>query len=253
MRAYISFVKKEFVEYLRTYKLLIVFSVFLLFGMLNPITARIMPDLLSSLMPEGISVTIADPVPLDSWIQFYKNMSGMQIIVFIIVFSGIMAHEISGGTLINMLTKGLSRRTVILSKFTAVVLVWTLSYALCFGITYGYTVYLLPGELPNLLFAGMCMWLFGILLLSVMLFGSVLFSNFYGSLLVTGFAAVFLMLLSFVPNLQRFNPYRLASDPIALLTDTAAPSDLRIPILLCCLLALLPLAGSLLLFDRKKI
>ena len=131
MRAFIAMTKKEFIESVRTYKLFIVAAVFLLFGMLNPITAKIMPELLSSLMPEGMKVTLADPRAIDSWIQFYKNMS-TQLILFIIVFSGIVANELSKGTLTNMLTKGLSRKTVILVKFTAATSIWTVSYLICF-------------------------------------------------------------------------------------------------------------------------
>ena len=86
MRAFIAMAKKEFLESIRTYKLLIVATVFLLFGMLNPITAKIMPKLLSSFMPEGMTITPGEPGTVDSWIQFYKNMS-TQLILFVIVLA----------------------------------------------------------------------------------------------------------------------------------------------------------------------
>ena len=152
MRAFIAMTKKEFLECIRTYKLFIIVAVFLLFGMLNPITAKIMPKLLSSFMPEGMTITLGEPHTIDSWIQFYKNMS-TQLILFVIVFSGIVSNELTKGTLINMLTKGLPRKTVILSKFTAIISIWTVSYLICFVITLVYTMYLLPGKLPNLPFA----------------------------------------------------------------------------------------------------
>lgn len=73
MRAFLAMIKKEFLESIRTFKLLIVVLVFLLFGMLNPVTAKIMPKLLSSFLPEGMTVTLAAPHAIDSWIQFYKT------------------------------------------------------------------------------------------------------------------------------------------------------------------------------------
>ena len=186
MKAFVAMTKKEFIESIRTFKLLIVVLIFLLFGMLNPITAKIMPKLLSSFMPEGMTVILSqDPHAIDSWIQFYKNMS-TQLILFIIVFSGIVANELSKGTLINILTKGLPRKTVILSKFTATISIWTVSYLICFGTTLVYTMYLLPGELPNTAFSAFCMWVFGVLQISIMLLGGVLSGNIYGSLLLTG-------------------------------------------------------------------
>lgn len=252
MRAFISFTKKEFIESIRTYKLLIVFSIFLMFGMLNPITAKITPEILSAFIPEGVTITLPDPSSIDSWTQFYKNMS-MQIIVFIIVFCGIVANELSKGTLVNMITKGLSRKTVILSKFTAIFIIWTLSYVLCFVVTFGYTAYLLQGELQNIIFSASCMWLYGVLLITVMLFGGVLFSNIYGSLLVTGAFSVLLMLLNIIPKVQKYSPYRLTSDNLGLLTNNISPSDLYIPIVICLLIIILVIALTLIMFNKKKL
>ena len=49
-----------------------------------------------------------------------------------------MAGEIQKGTLVLMVTKGLSRTAVLCSKFTVAVLLWTASYAVWYGSTYGY-------------------------------------------------------------------------------------------------------------------
>ncbi len=252
MRSFIAFTKKEFTESIRTYKLLIVVAVFLLFGMLNPIIAKIMPELLSSFMPEGMTVTLADPTTIDSWMQFYNNIS-TQLILFVIVFSGIVANELSKGTLINMLTKGLSRKTVILSKFTGTTLIWTLGYLICFGTTFIYTVYLLPGELPNLLFSAFCMWLFGVLIIAVMLLGGVLSGNIYGSLLVAGGFSVLLMLLNIAPNFQKYNPYLLSSGNVLLLTSDMAVSDFAVSMVIACVIIFIALMSAIVRFDKKQI
>ncbi len=252
MRAYFAFVKKELLESVRTYKLMLVLIVFLLFGMLNPITAKITPELMASFMPEGMNITIPEPSASDAWVQFYKNMP-LQIVVFMILFSGMIANEISGGTLVNMLTKGLKRGTVILSKLTVMSIIWTVAYYLCFFITYGYTLYLLPGDLPHLFFSSFCMWLFGILLIVIMLLGGALFANIYGSLLLTGGSAVALMLLNIVPKLQKWNPMRLSSDNMGLLMGQMTTTDFRTAALVTVALFLVLLAGTLVLFNRRKV
>lgn len=252
MRAFIAFTKKEITESARTYKLLIIFAVFFLFGMLNPITAKIMPELLLSLLPEGMTVTLAEPSALDSWAQFYKNMS-TQLIIFVIVFSGIIANELSKSTLIVMLTKGLSRKTVILSKLTSATLIWTLGLLLCFATTYGYTIYLLPGKLPNIIFSVFCLWLFGVLLISVMLLGGVMFGNIYGSLLLTGGFSLLLMLLNIAPKLQKYNPYLLSSGNMSLLTSDMSTTDFSFSIVITCISILFILIGALMIFDKKAI
>lgn len=252
MRAFLAMNKKEFLESIRTFKLLIVVLVFLLFGMLNPVTAKIMPKILSSFLPEGMTVTLATPHAIDSWMQFYKNMS-TQMILFIVVFSGIVANELSKGTLIHILTKGLSRKTVILSKFTAVVSMWTVSYLICFGTTFVYTMYLLPGELSNTVFPAFCMWLFGVLQISVMLLGGVLFGNIYGSLLLTGGFAGLLMLLNIAPKFAEYSPYLLSSGSVSLLTMDAGVSDFYVSIGVTVALILLFLSGSLVSFDKRQL
>ena len=97
MKSYLAFTHKEFVETARTYKLLIMASVFLILGMMNPITAKITPQLLKSLMPAGMEITIGEPTAMDSWAQFFKNIPQMGLIVLVIVFSGIMDQRVFPG------------------------------------------------------------------------------------------------------------------------------------------------------------
>lgn len=254
MKSYLAFTHKEFVETARTYKLLIMASVFLILGMMNPITAKITPQLLQSFMPEGMEITIGEPTAMDSWTQFFKNIPQMGLIVLVIVFSGMMANEFSRGTLINVLTKGLSRKVVILSKFSMAVSLWTGSYALCFGVTYGYTAYFWPGfAIPNIVFSALCLWLFAILLLACILFSGVLFKNSYGSLLFTGVFAVILLLVNIIPTLQKYNPIALASSNMKLLQNTMQISDFVWPVVLCCILIVGFMISAVLLLNKKQI
>ena len=254
MRSYIAFTKKEFCENIRTYKFFIMLAVFLLFGMMNPINAKIAPQLVASLMPEGMSITIPEPTALDSWAQFYKNVPQMGLIVLIILFSGLMANEFSRGTLVNMLTKGLPRSIVILSKFTMAATVWTLSYILCFIATYAYTAYFWSGDgIHNLLFSVFCLWLYGILLLAIILFGGVLFKNSYGSLLFTGGIVAGLMLIDIAPKLQKYNPITLSSSNMALLTNEMTASDFLFPILISSVAVIVFIVSAIMLFNKKQI
>ncbi len=253
MRAYFAMTKKEFLESIRTYRLFLIAAVFLLFGMLNPITAKIMPELLSSFMPEGLTVTLTEnPRAIDSWIQFYKNMP-TQLILFLILFSGVLTNELSKGTLIHLLTKGLARKTVILSKFTAAACIWTAGYLVCFGATFGYTMYLLPGKLPNIAFSAFCMWLFGVLLISLLLLGGIASGSIYGALLLPGGFLGLLMLLQMIPKLTKYNPYLLASGNVSLLTSQLEKTDFSVSICITFALLILFLSGSLLIFDKKQL
>lgn len=254
MRSYLAFTKKEFCEILRTYKLLIMLAVFLILGMMNPLTAKLTPKLLEEFMPKGMDITILEPTAADSWAQFFKNVPQMGLVVLVIVFSGIMANEFSRGTLINMLTKGLPRKIVILSKFTMASLVWTVSYILCFIVSYAYTVYFWDGnDTGKIIFSVFCLWLFGILLMAVEMFGSVLLNSSYGCLLFTGGFIVLLFIINIVPKLQKYNPIGLASKNMAFLTGEMVIKDFTAPILISGILTVVCLVVSISIFNKKQV
>lgn len=254
MRAYIAFTKKEFYESVKTYRLFIMFTVFLLLGIMNPVTAKVTPQLLKSFLPEGINISLAEPTALDSWAQFYKNVPQMGLIVLVIIFSGIMSGELSRGTLINMLTKGLPRKVVILSKLTMAEIIWSVSYTLCFAVTYAYTAYFWSMEgIRNIGFSVICLWLFGTMLISIIIFGGVLFRSNYGGLLFTGGIVVVLMLLNIAPKLQKYNPVTLSSGNLSLLNGNMAVADFKWAIIICCTVAIGFIISSIILFDRKQV
>ena len=227
MRSLMAFTKKEFMESLRTYRFFILMTIFMLFGFLNPIIAKIMPEILSSVLPEGMTITLEEPTALDSWMQFFKNISQTGTIVLVVIFSGIVSNEISKGTLVIMLTKGLSRRAVILSKFISSSIQWTMAYVVCVLITYLYTIYFWSMDnIQNLGLALFSLWVFGLLLISMTIFGGLLFRSIYGALLFTGGLVLILTVLGIFPEISPFNPMTLSSKNVPLLTGDYLAKDM---------------------------
>ncbi|WP_234120793.1 ABC transporter permease [Clostridium hydrogenum] len=254
MKNYIAFLKKELLESVRTYKFFIIIAVFFAFGMMSPLAAKLMPKLISYANQDGMKISMPEPAAIDSWKQFFKNISGMGLIVAALIFSGVLANELSKGTLINMLTKGLNRSTVILSKFTAMIIIWTISYTLAFAMAFIYTAYLFKNhEMHNLFFSIFCLWLFGVFLLAVILLGGVLVKSSYGSLFITGIALAILMFLNAFPKLQKYNPFSLTAYNAALLTKSVKVSELYYPIFISCALIAGCIIGSISIFNKKQI
>lgn len=254
MRAFIAFTKKELCETSRTYKLMIFLLVFFLLGIMNPFTAKITPELLKSLDSDQITITITDPTANDSWVQFYKNVPQMGLIVLVIVFSGIMAGEFTKGTLINMLTKGLSRRVVVFAKLASASILWTVSYLLCFAVSYFYTVYFWPdGEINNLAMALLTLWLFGEMLITAVLFGGVLFKNTYGALLFTGLLVAVMYIINIIPEVSKYNPASLTSCGYSLITGESSAADSVWQLVSGAILTVLLLGGTIRVFDKKQL
>lgn len=172
MNGYLAFVKKEFAENIKNYRFLIMLAVFLVFGMLSAFLAKFTPEILSAL---GAEMKMAsEPIALDAWKQFYKNISGVGFSAVIILYGSCLSGEYSKGTLILMVTKGLSRKAVIFAKYTVAAVLMTISYWGSYVFTYSYTAFLWPdAKLSNVALAALALWIVGLLYLSILMVGCV--------------------------------------------------------------------------------
>ena len=254
MRGYIAFVKKEILESIRTFKLLILMIVFFVFGMMSPLTAKLLPEILNNFALEGMTITLPEPTAIDAYTQFFKNMTQTGLVIMILVFSGILSTEYSKGTLINVLTKGLSRHAVILAKYTVYLGLWTVSLAVSFATTYGYTAYLFTQEgIVNLLFSVFCLWLFGSFLLVIFMFAATLVKSSYGSMLMTVLILGILFFINVIPKLQKYNPLTLVSNNISMLAKTYDLSTIYTSMFITAIATIGLLFTSLLIFKKKSI
>ncbi|MGG0655294.1 hypothetical protein [Rummeliibacillus pycnus] len=213
MNSFIALFKKETMEFSRTYKFLIIITVFLILSILSPLTAKFMPEILTEFLPKEVAESFPDPTALDSWGQFFKNFSQIGLFVVALLFAGTLIHERIEGTLIILLTKRLRRSTVVLAKTIFAMVIWSIMYWLAFAVTYFYTWYYWKADhVEHLVLAVGNLWLFGLLLISVILLGNVLFKSIYANLLWTAFFVVVWFVVSIFPKAADFNILRLASD-----------------------------------------
>ena len=57
MRNYVTFLKKEWLESLRTYKLFVMLASFSILGIMNPLIAKLTPEIIDLAMPEGMEMS----------------------------------------------------------------------------------------------------------------------------------------------------------------------------------------------------
>jgi ABC-2 type transport system permease protein len=252
MNAFIVFTKKELTESLRTNRFVIMLVVFVLLGIMNPLFAKLMPDIIGSIDMDGIELTVPEPTAMDSWGQFYSNVGQMGLLTLIIIYSGIMASEFTHGTLLNLLTKGLGRGTVIYAKFTAATLIWTLAYLVCLGVTAVYTAFYWEIDVHNAFFAFGGMWLYGELMIALLIFGGTVFSTFYGSLALAGGEIIVLSIANIWPEVKKFNPISLAGETLPLLSAEKTVGDFVPAAIVCAACVAALLVASSWAFRRKQ-
>ena len=256
MRSLLALTKKELTEQLRTGKLAILGAVFVLFGIMNPAIAKLTPLLMEilsdTLSGSGIIVTEVTVTALDSWMQFFKNIP-MGLILFVLLEGGIFTKEYQSGTLTLSLSKGLERYKVVVAKSVTLVLLWSLGYWLCFGITYTYNAYFWDNTIAkNLIFSILSWWIFGLWVISLSVLFSVLSKQSSGVLLGTGGIVFGTYLPGILPKINEYLPTRL-TDGNSLIYGLADTESYVSAWIITIATGLSCLAVSIPLFNKKSL
>ena len=256
MKTWIALLKKESTEQLRTGKWIFLGILFVLFGIMNPAVAKLTPWLMEmmadSLAENGMILTPVTITAMDSWVQFFKNIP-MALIAFVLLEGSMFTKEYQNGTLVLSLTKGLPRHQVVLSKAAMLAAVWTAGYWLCFGITYGYNAYFWDNAVAqNLLFSVVCWWIFGLWILSLMVFFSTIASANTGVLLGTGGVVLVSSLLALVPRVSKYLP-TLLTDGNGLIYGLAEPERYTESLVVTGILTVVCFIAAIPLFHKKSL
>ena len=256
MKQLIAFSKKEFLEVWRTGKFLILLLIFILFGIMNPAIAKLTPWMMeqfaTSLEESGLIITEVTVDAMTSWTQFYKNIP-MGLIAFLLIFSGILTTELQKGTLINMLTKGLSRNFVIIAKVIVMIVLWTLNYWSCFFITYIYNEYFWDNKIANhIYFSAFCIYLFGIWLITLLMLISTMVTTTSFVTVGTGVVFFIVYMLGLLPDIKIYLPTKLL-DSSGLLASVGKVGDYTISIWVTIIVSIIQLVVAMRVFYKKKI
>ena len=256
MKGFKAFLKKEICEMIRTKRLMILIAIFVLVGIMNPAIAKLTPKLFELMSEDfaeqGITVSAVKVTAMDSWSQFVKNVPTV-LIVLLIMFSGIYTAEYSKGTLIPLLTKGLSRSSVVLSKFLVMLCVWSIGIWLCFGITYFYNDFYWDNSVVSeVFFAAFCWWLFGVFMISCIVF----FSSFAGSgiqvMLGTGAVYFAMTLIGMYSKAKKYLPVSIL-DSISLYKGESEPSDYFSALIITVVVSFILIVSALPLTHKRQI
>lgn len=256
MKTLFAFIKKEFAEHFRSNKFVIFALLFVLFGLSNPALAKVTPWLLDTfseaLEESGMVITVPPATIIDSWLQFFSNVS-LVLIIFVIIESSIFTKEYQTGTLILSLTKGLEKYKVVLSKTFMLVGLWTVGYWLSFVSTFcGNLVFWENTPVPNIAFAAICFWLFGLFSISLFILFSAIAKGNIGALGGTIGVLVAFLIISIAPALSKWLPLFLA-DGISLIYNMSTVSDYIPSIVVTSVATAGCFVASIFAFNKKQL
>ena len=254
MRIFLSLLKKEAIEGARTKKMISTFILFLFIGLISPLTAKLTPMILQSIATGNIDINVAPPSEIDSWTQFFKNISQIGMFGLAIILSTQMANEFQKGTLINLLSKGLPRYQVVLSKIFYNFILWFIAYFCSFILTYFYTKYFFGISFPirNILMAALLPFVFGLFLISLEILAGVISGNVIGTLILTTLGIVIQLILSIRDEVVKYMPIALIGKPVNLIKGIGY-DDYYVPIITGSILLILCIVISIAVINKKQI
>jgi ABC-2 type transport system permease protein len=210
--------RKELMEQLRTYKLVIVGGAFLFFGITTPLLLKYLPEILK-LAGEEMTIALPPPTAVMSLAEYAGTIGQVGLLMAVLVAMGAVANERSRGTASIVLSKPVSRAAFVNAKLIAASLTFLVSLAAASVVCFAYTVWLIEGTgVWPFVLLNLMVGLFLVLSLAVTL----LFSSLTKSSLAAGGLAILVLIsqagLSALPLIGDYMPGKLLSWGIVLLS-----------------------------------
>lgn len=251
---WLIFTRKEGREVWRTKKLALVVSLFLIIGILSPLTAKLTPMILAQTLGKEVAANMPQPTSVDSWAQFTKNLTQIGIYLFALLFSQLIQQERLTHQLTPLVIRGLSRTAIIFSKWTMVCLIWLGAILLSFGITWGYTAFYFPDQLSPHPWSGVIGFLlFGFFLSSVLVCSATLATQSFGGVLGVVITMVVLYVIQLFDHVARYAPLALLTTSADLLTGKASLDVLFWPTLSSFAIASGLLFSAITILKKQKV
>lgn len=246
--------QKELKESVRNLKWVWIPIVFILLGIMEPITTYFLPQILESAgnMPDGAVFQLPEMTPgqiFGSALGQYQFI-GMLIIAF--AFSGLVAKERKNGTAAFLYVRPLSYSSYILSKWSSSLLLLLASFVVGISAS-AYYIHLLFGEFSLAKFFGMIgiysLWI--VVALSMTLLMSALFSPGIATALSIFLIVFFPMIDGLILRYWPWTPWKLYSYAAMLMAGDAPNADLWWTIAIAVLLVIVCVTLSILIAKKR--
>jgi ABC-2 type transport system permease protein len=203
--------RKELLEQRRSYRLLIVVVILTVFGLLSPLTAKFLPEILKSL-PNGeqIAAMIPAPTVLDAIGQYIKNSGQFALILALLLTMGAVAQEKDKGTAALMLVKPLPRPVFLAAKFVALGLTFLTGIVVAGVACYYYTWLLFePLDLGKWLALNGLLLLYALVYIALTLMCSTMTRSQVAAAGLTVALLIVMSIAGVIPAVEEFLPGQL--------------------------------------------
>ena len=214
-------VRKELTEAWRTRRLPVVVVLFLVVGVVSPLTARYLPEILELSLGDDLSIPLPVPTAADALAQLQKNLGQLGALAAIALAMGSVAGELDRGTAALVLAQPATRAAFLAAKVIAIAIVLALGMAGATIVGWIYTAILFePLPVGGWLAMAVLSWLALMAWAALTFLASAATGSTTAAAGIGFVALVIVNLASIVPALGRLLPSGLSTPAIELATGS---------------------------------
>jgi ABC-2 type transport system permease protein len=215
-------VRKELLEAWRTRRLQVVAVLFLVVGIVSPLTAKYLPQILQATLGDQLPIPIPTPVAADALAQLQKNLGQLGALAAIALAMGSVSGELDRGTAALVLAQPVTRTAFLGAKLVAIGVVLAVGVAACTAVAWIYTAILFePLPIGGWLAMAVLSWLALLAWASLTFLASAATGSTTAAAGIGFVALIVVSLASIVPALDHLLPTGLSAAAIQLASGRA--------------------------------
>lgn len=202
----------EILRLTRTKKWVALAGLYVAFGLIGPLSARYIKEILARVGTDGATITVPDPIPSDGMVQFVSNATQIGTLVVVIVAAGALAFDAIPEMGVFLRTRVSPVWKILVPRFVVSFAAAACAFLLGTGVAWYETWALLgaPSAMPVLAGAGL-----GVVFLAfvVALTGAVAqrMRSILGTVMTSLVVLIAMPILGLAPSIARWLPTSLAN------------------------------------------
>lgn len=256
MKGYGVLLRKELTEAWRTRRLPVIATLFILVGLISPLTAKFLPDILKAALGDqaiGIPLPAADATQAVG--QLLKNLGQLGALAAIALAMGSVSSELDRGTAALVLAQPVARPAFLAAKLTAIAIVLAVATALAVLVAWVYTAILFePQPVGGWLAMLVLQWLALLAWAALTLWASAATGSTTAAAGLGFVALIVLSIAAVIPLLEQWLPVGLTG-PASLLAIGASTDGVKLATAITGSVVLIAASaiGSVAVFRRREL
>ena len=248
--------RKELLEMIRNYKVMWIPLVFMLLGVMQPISSYYMPEILDNFggLPEGAIIEMPLPTGAEVLMGVLSNYGMLGVLILVLSAMGIVSAEKQSGVLGTVMSKPVPHSSYILSKWAGLVTITLLSLFIGYVASWYYTNLLIESVTAERVFQSFAIysiWLIFVVTLTLF-FSTVMKGNGSVAFMTILIVAVLSTVTSIMENKMKWSPATLTNHTGYLLQSGELQSSFLPAFLNTIALIILVLFFTIQIFKHKE-